>query len=219
MRDNVTVTVSDPSPAAPFINTARLVDTPPPINAAPHVTTAPTPGSPVVIGDRRVRPLTPADTARTVELIYELATYEKLPEECHITPEQLAAALFAPQPALFGLGAFDSTDPEAVQVGYALYFLNFSTWEGVHGIYLEDLYVSPDQRGSGLGKAMLTALAATATARAYARVEWSVLDWNTPSIDFYRSLGAISMDGWTTFRLTGSALTDVAASAQGRDRA
>lgn len=165
-----------------------------------------------VITDPRLRATTPADVARTVELIFELATYEKLPEQCHIRPDQLHAALFAPQPALFGLAAFDADPVSAAarQVGYALYFLNFSTWEGVHGIYLEDLYVSPDERGSGLGKAMLSSLAATAAARGYARVEWSVLDWNTPSIDFYRSLGAIRMDGWGTFRLAGSALAAVA---------
>lgn len=177
------------------------------------MTTSPSGPTPAasVITDPRVRPLAPEDVGRTVELIYELAVYERLAEECHITPEQLHAALFARQPALFGLGAFNSADETGRQVGYALYFLNFSTWEGVHGIYLEDLYVSPEQRGSGLGKAMLTSLAATAAARGYARVEWSVLDWNMPSIDFYRSLGAIRMDGWGTFRLTGSALAEVAA--------
>lgn len=170
---------------------------------APHAVSAPVP----VTVDERIRPVAPADVARTVELIYELATYEKLPDECHITDEQLHAALFAPRPALYGLAAFESAAPDAEQVGYALYFLNFSTWEGVHGIYLEDLFVSPDHRGTGLGKALLESLAATAQARGYARVEWSVLDWNAPSIDFYRSLGAVSMDGWTTFRLTGEALT------------
>lgn len=175
-------------------------------------TAPPDPPAPAVIADKRIRPLAPADVARTVELIFELAVYEKLPEECHITGEQLHAALFAPRPALFGLGAFPSTDGDAPQVGYALYFLNFSTWEGVHGIYLEDLYVTPECRGSGLGKALLSTLAAMAVDRGYARVEWSVLDWNTPSIDFYRSLGAISMDGWSTFRLSGEALARTAPS-------
>lgn len=171
----------------------------------------------VPVIDDRVRPTTPADVSRTVELIYELAEYEKLPGHCHITDEQLHAALFAPQPALYGLAAFESvgagtaeTDTRVgAQVGYALYFLNFSTWEGVHGIYLEDLFIAPDHRGSGLGKAMLATLAATAQAHGFARVEWSVLDWNTPAIDFYRSLGAFPMDDWTTFRLTGDALAQV----------
>jgi GNAT superfamily N-acetyltransferase len=166
--------------------------------------------SPAAITDARIRQIRPADVRRTVELIFELAVYEKLPEECHITEAQLHAALFAPNPAVFGLAAFDSAHPDAHQVGYALYFLNFSTWEGVHGIYLEDLYVTPESRGSGLGKALLTTLAATADARSYARVEWSVLDWNTPSIEFYRSLGAVPMDGWRTFRLTGPALSRTA---------
>lgn len=167
------------------------------------------------VADLRVREIRPEDTQRTVEMIYELATYEKLADQCHVTADQLHAALFTEHPALYGLAAFESTEPDARQVGYALYFLNFSTWEGVHGIYLEDLYVAPDQRGSGLGKAMLATLAATAVERGYARVEWWVLDWNTPSIDFYRSLGATGMDEWTVFRLTGQALRNVAGSTGG----
>ena len=151
--------------------------------------------------DSRIRPITPEDVPAVVELIYDLAEYERLRELCHITTDQLNTALFGPTPALFGLVAV-----EHGVVGYALYFLNFSTWEGVHGIYLEDLYVRPDQRGSGLGLALLTTLAGVAAEHGYARVEWSVLDWNAPSIAFYRSLGAEPMDGWTVFRLTGPAL-------------
>jgi GNAT superfamily N-acetyltransferase len=153
--------------------------------------------------DQRIRPITAADVPTVVDLVYELAEYERLRELCHLDSEQLQNALFGPTPALFGLVA---EDPEHKVVGYALYFLNFSTWEGVHGIYLEDLYVRPDQRGSGLGRALLTGLATIADERGYARVEWSVLDWNAPSIAFYRSLGAEPMDGWTVFRLTGPAL-------------
>lgn len=171
------------------------------------MTSSPTdPSSAPVVTDDRIRAITPAEVPRTVEMIYELAVYERMPEHCHTTDEQLHRALFAPHPALFGLAAFASSAPTARQVGFALYFLNYSTWEGVHGIYLEDLYVTPDRRGSGLGRAMLTTLAATAAARGYARVEWSVLDWNTPSIEFYRRMGAIPMNGWTVFRLTGPAL-------------
>ena len=155
--------------------------------------------------DPRIRSITPADVPAIVELIYDLAEYERLRELCHITTDQLHAALFGPTPALFGLIAVGGAAQDAV-VGYALYFLNFSTWEGVHGIYLEDLYVRPDQRGSGLGRALLTTLAGVAKEHGYARVEWSVLDWNAPSIAFYRSLGAEPMDGWTVFRLTGPAL-------------
>lgn len=163
------------------------------------------------ITDPRIRVMTAADVARTTELIYELADYEKLRDHCHITPEQLEIALCSPAPALFGLAAFDSTEPDAQQVGFALYFRNFSTWEGVHGLYLEDLYVSPEMRGHGLGTALLQTLAATAVHYGYARVEWWVLDWNAPSISFYESLGARPMDEWTVFRLDGAALQHTAA--------
>jgi GNAT superfamily N-acetyltransferase len=98
-------------------------------------------------------------------------------------------------------------------VGFALYFRNFSTWEGVHGLYLEDLYVMPEYRGSGLGKALLISLAEVAVERGYARLEWAVLDWNRPAIAFYRSLGAVAMDEWTVYRLSGDALVEVSASA------
>jgi GNAT superfamily N-acetyltransferase len=154
------------------------------------------------IFDRRIVPIEPEDVPAVVELVYDLAEYERLREHCLLTVDQLRDALFGPTPALFGL----VSRVDGVVVGYALYFLNFSTWEGVHGIYLEDLYVRPDVRGSGIGKAMLIALAELAVERGYARVEWSVLDWNRPSIDFYQALGAVPMDGWTTYRLTGRAL-------------
>jgi GNAT superfamily N-acetyltransferase len=153
---------------------------------------------------RRVRP---EDVAAVVELVHELAEYEREAASCLLTTEQLTAALFGPSPALFGHVA-------ALQgevVGCALWFLNFSTWRGVHGIYLEDLYVRPAHRGAGLGRALLAALAAECSERGYARLEWSVLDWNAPSIAFYRALGAVSMDGWTTFRLDGDALTALGA--------
>ena len=132
------------------------------------------------------------------------------PRPVKATPEHFRAALFGPQPAAYALVA----EVEGEVVGFALYFLNFSTWEGVHGIYLEDLFVKPEHRGTGLGKALLTALAEIAVDRGYARVEWWVLDWNTPSIDFYRRLGAVPMDEWTVFRLTGDALLHAA----GRNR-
>jgi len=145
-----------------------------------------------------IREIRPVDVTELVAMIYELAEYERQPQDCHVTVDQLQAALFGASPALFGLIAEQDGQP----VGYALWFLNFSTWEGVHGIYLEDLYVRPAARGSGLGKALLTRLIDIAAERDYARVEWSVLDWNEPSIAFYRSLGAVPMDGWSTFRLT-----------------
>src|ERR1700712_5007139 len=154
------------------------------------------------VSDPRIRPATPADVDRIVQLVYELAEYEKLVEECHLTSDLLHAALFGASPALFGWVA--TADGEVV--GYTLHFLNYSTWEGVHGIYLEDLYVQPDQRGSGLGKALLLNLAEIAVREGYARVEWSVLNWNAPSIAFYEALGAVPMQGWTVYRLTGPAL-------------
>jgi GNAT superfamily N-acetyltransferase len=101
-------------------------------------------------------------------------------------------------------------EAEGAVVGFALWFLNFSTWEGVHGIYLEDLYVRPEARGRGFGKALLQSLAAIAIHRGYARFEWWVLNWNTPSIEFYRAMGAVPMDEWTVFRLSGQALRSAA---------
>ena len=153
-----------------------------------------------------IRPATVDDVAAILDLIGELAEYERARDQVKTTPDQLRAALFGPSPAVHALVA----DLDGDVIGFALYFLNFSTWEGVHGIYLEDLYVRPQHRGSGLGKALLGALAAIAVARGYARVEWWVLDWNEPSIEFYRRLGAVAMDEWTVFRLTGDALTAAA---------
>jgi len=139
-------------------------------------------------------------------MIRELADYERALPEAQATEEQLREALFGANPALFGLVAEDDSTGEPV--GFALWFLNFSTWRGTHGIYLEDLYVSPASRGGGHGKALLLELARIAVERGYSRMEWSVLDWNEPSINFYKSLGAVPMDGWTTYRLTDGALAE-----------
>ena len=152
-----------------------------------------------------IRRVAESDVADVVTLVHELAEYERAAHECHLTAEQLHAALFAENPALFGHVA--EVDGEVV--GYALWFLNFSTWRGAHGIYLEDLYVKPHLRGGGLGKAMLTELARECVARGYQRLEWWVLDWNAPSIGFYKKLGAVPMDEWTVFRLTDGALADL----------
>jgi GNAT superfamily N-acetyltransferase len=150
-----------------------------------------------------IRPATASDVPAILQMIHDLAIYEKEPDAVRNTPEMLTAALFCEQPSVFATMA----ENEAGDVqGFAVWFLNYSTWEGVHGIYLEDLYVTADSRGEGHGKALLQYLADTAVERGYARVEWSVLDWNEPSINFYRKLGAVPMDGWSTFRLTGSAL-------------
>jgi GNAT superfamily N-acetyltransferase len=153
-----------------------------------------------------IRPAHPRDVARIHELIIDLATYERAADMVRSTPEQLHEALFGPQPAAYALVA----EADGAVAGFALYFRNFSTWEGVHGIYLEDLYVAPEQRGLGLGKALLVALAGIAVERGYARLEWAVLNWNQPSIDFYTSLGAVPLDEWTVYRLAGPALQRVA---------
>lgn len=152
-----------------------------------------------------------SDVDAVVGMVRELAAYERAADQVRLTPDQLHRAVFggaAPdgRPAAYLLVAEQADQ----QIGFALWFLNFSTWEGVHGIYLEDLYVRPDHRGSGAGRALLTTLARTARERGYARVEWSVLDWNEPAIGFYASLGAAPQDGWTTYRLTGTALESLA---------
>ncbi|WP_104103664.1 GNAT family N-acetyltransferase [Arthrobacter sp. 08Y14] len=151
----------------------------------------------------QIRPARPEDVPVILELIHDLAIYEKEPHAVKNTVQALEQNLFGENPAIFSHVAVDSG---AVQ-GFALWFLNYSTWEGVHGIYLEDLYVRPEARGKGMGKALLRTLAEIAVERGYARVEWCVLNWNEPSIRFYKSLGAVPQDEWTTFRLTGDALT------------
>jgi GNAT superfamily N-acetyltransferase len=157
--------------------------------------------------DHRIRRIERDDVPAVVRLVHELADYEREADSCHLTEEQLEAVLFCDSPALFGHVA--EVDGEVV--GIALWFLSFSTWRGVHGIYLEDLYVSPAQRGSGLGKALLAALARECVDRGYARLEWAVLNWNEPAIGFYRSLGAVSMgDEWSVNRLTDDALRELA---------
>jgi GNAT superfamily N-acetyltransferase len=152
--------------------------------------------------DNRIRRVVPSDVDRVVALTHELADYEKAPDECHLTVEQLHTALFGHRPALFGHVA--EVDGEVV--GFAVWFLSFSTWRGVHGLYLEDLFVRPEHRGSGLGRALLAALARECVEHGYARFEWSVLNWNTPTIEFYRSVGAVPMDEWTRYLLTDDAL-------------
>jgi GNAT superfamily N-acetyltransferase len=158
-----------------------------------------------------VRPIRPDDVPAAVALVRELADYEKALHEVLLTEQQLTDRLFGDAPALFGHVAIaeDGVAPGEV-VGIALWFLNFSTWRGTHGIYLEDLYVQPQYRGRGLGKELLRTLAAVCVERGYSRLEWSVLDWNTPSIEFYKAAGAVPMDEWTVFRLTDDALTTFA---------
>ncbi|MBC7495588.1 MAG: GNAT family N-acetyltransferase [Sphingomonadaceae bacterium] len=149
-----------------------------------------------------IRPATPADIPAILQLIVDLAVYEREPDAVKATVAGLTATLFGPTPSAEAIVA----ELAGAVVGVALFFTNFSTWSGRNGIYLEDLYVRPEARGTGLGKALLQRLAALAVARGCARVEWSVLDWNAPAIDFYRSLGAVPKDEWTVYRLDGDAL-------------
>ena len=159
-----------------------------------------------------IRPVEPDDLDDVHAMVRELADYEREPHQALMTRDQLQAALFGPSPALFGHVAIndDDADDGGATVGFALWFLNFSTWTGRHGIYLEDLFVRPTARGAGHGRALLRTLAAVCAERDYSRLEWSVLDWNSPAIEFYRAVGAGPMDGWTVFRLTGDALVHVA---------
>jgi GNAT superfamily N-acetyltransferase len=153
-----------------------------------------------------IRPATPDDSHAILGFIYELAAYEKLHHEVQITAEHLDEHLFGPTPKAHTLMA----ELDGSRVGYALYFYNFSTFLGRPGIHLEDLYVQPAFRGQGLGKGLLVHLAKVAIEEGCGRLEWSVLDWNEPSIKFYKSLGAVPMDEWTTMRVTGDALTQLA---------
>ena len=158
-----------------------------------------------------IRPAVPADVPRLVALVRALADYERSLEQVELTDDQLHEALFGPDPAAGVLVAEQpAAQHEARVVGFALWFRTFSTWTGVPALYLEDLFVDPEHRGAGHGRDLLGALAALALARGWRRLDWWVLDWNAPAIGFYRRLGATAMDGWTTYRLTGDALTGLA---------
>lgn len=158
-----------------------------------------------------IRAATEADVPVIYQLIRDLAEYERALAEVTGTEQQLHQALFAPRPAIFAHVA----EHEGLLAGFALWFLNFSTWQCQHGIYLEDLYVRPELRGHGYGRQLLAELAALCIERGYGRLDWSVLDWNEPSIAFYRSLGAVSVDDWMRFRLTAQPLANVAAGRAG----
>jgi GNAT superfamily N-acetyltransferase len=152
-----------------------------------------------------IRPARESDVPTMVAMVHELAEYERAPDECHLTEAQLAEALFRPGAALFGHIAALDGEP----IGLSLWFLNFSTWTGTHGIYLEDLFVRPAARGSGAGRALLAELARKCIERGYARLDWWVLHWN-PARDFYAAIGAQPMDDWIPYRLTGDALQALA---------
>jgi GNAT superfamily N-acetyltransferase len=153
-----------------------------------------------------IRPARPGDEALVLSFIRALAEYEKLLDRVVATEDSVREALFGPNPRVF----CDIADWKGEPAGFAVWFYNYSTFLARHGIYLEDLFVKPDYRGKGIGKALLVNLAARAAREGCGRLEWSVLDWNEPSIRFYQSLGARPVEGWTVYRLTGDALTKLA---------
>lgn len=153
-----------------------------------------------------IRPAQPADSALIFALVCELADYENLQGEVDATPEEIAAALFSPQPRLFCAIAEWEGEP----AGFAVWFLNYSTFRGRHGLYVEDLFVRPDYRGRGIGKVLMRHLARRCVDDKLARFEWAVLDWNAPSIAFYKSIGAQVMNEWKLCRLSGAALASFA---------
>jgi len=155
-----------------------------------------------------VRPATPADAPVVHGFVLALAEYEKLSHEVEAVEADIAKALFGPSPRLF----CDIAEVAGAPVGFAVWFYSYSTFTGRHGIYLEDLFVVPEARGQGAGKALLKALAQRCRAEGLTRLEWAVLDWNAPSIAFYDSLGATAKTDWITRRLAGQALESLAAS-------
>ena len=158
-----------------------------------------------------IRPARPGEAALALQFVRELAEYEKLSHEVEATEAMLDVALFG-EPARVSC---DFAEWDGEVVGFALWFLNFSTFSGRSGIYLEDLFVRPAFRGRGIGKALMVHLARRCVAEGWSRLQWSVLDWNTPSIEFYRTLGAVLMDDWTICRITDDALERLARSGTG----
>jgi GNAT superfamily N-acetyltransferase len=161
-----------------------------------------------------IRPGVEADAPALVNLVRELAVYEKLESSAKATPDDFRAHLFGPRPAAEALVA----EVDGQVVGFALFFPTFSTFRGQPGLHLEDLFVRPEHRGLGIGKALLSAIARLAVERRCGRLEWAVLDWNAPAIAFYRAAGARPVDGWTTYRVDDEALTDLARMASDPDQ-
>ncbi len=153
-----------------------------------------------------VRPARPDDVPAVVAMVHELAEFERAADQCHLTADQLTAALFADRPELYGHVA---VDPAGEPIGFALWYVNFSTWEGTHGVHLEDLYVRPEVRGGGVGVALLVTIAAICVERGYRRLEWVMLDWN-PAARFYADIGATVVGDWLPYRLAGEALRRLA---------
>src|SRR5881409_1624622 len=156
--------------------------------------------------DFAIRSARVEDVPIILQLIRDLATYERAPNEVTATEEQLVDVLFGEKPVAEVLLAFEGKSP----IGFAVFFHNFSTWLGRPGLYLEDLFVKPDKRGKGYGRALRVELAKIARDRGCGRMEWAVLDWNEPAIEFYRNLGAKPMDDWTVFRLTADGIGELA---------
>lgn len=163
--------------------------------------------TPVQLGEAVLRRAQPGDESGILACIQALADYEHEPDAVVNTAEAIAATLFGAAPSVFA----HVVEKRGEIVAIAIWFLNYSTWTGTNGIYLEDLFVTESERRNGYGRALLQRLARIAVARGYGRFEWSVLDWNAPSIAFYRSIGAVGMEEWTVQRVTGDALTALAA--------
>jgi GNAT superfamily N-acetyltransferase len=160
----------------------------------------------------RIRRANKSDAPVILQLIKELAEYERAPDAVEATESDLLATLFTEDPRVFCDLVEVEQSGETRVAGMALWFLNYSTWQGKHGIYLEDLFVRPEFRGSGYGKALLIHLARICIEEGYGRLQWWVLDWNQSAIDFYRSIGAEAMDEWTVYRVSDKALADLAKS-------
>jgi len=153
----------------------------------------------------KIRPAKIQEVGEVLQLIQELATYEKAPEQVEARQEDLLKTIFASDPRVF----CDLVEVGGQIAGMAIWFLNYSTWQAKHGIYLEDLFIKPEFRGRGYGKALLKHLAKICDEEGYGRLQWWVLDWNSPAIEFYKSLGAEAMDEWTVYRTSGKALKDL----------
>ena len=153
-----------------------------------------------------IRPAVKEDAPIILQLIKELAEYEKAPNEVIATTKDIEDTIFAEDPKVF----CELVEIDGDVVGMAIWFLNYSTWQGRHGIYLEDLYIKPEFRGKGFGKALLQHLARICSERGYGRFQWWVLDWNSPAIEFYHSIGAVPMSEWTVFRVSGEPLKKLA---------
>jgi GNAT superfamily N-acetyltransferase len=153
----------------------------------------------------KIRPAKREEVGDVLQLIQDLATYEKAPDQVEASEDDLLNTIFAKEPRVF----CDLVEVDGQIAGMAIWFLNYSTWQAKHGIYLEDLYIKPEFRARGYGKALLKHLAQICDKEGYGRLQWWVLDWNSPAIEFYKSFGAEAMDEWTVYRTSGQALKDL----------